>query len=351
VADPLQSARQTVAPASQSAAQAGYRQLIATQQVAALRQSLNGRPLRLEFGGPLIQVLIDSGADASSVRSFYDELAATNDATESLLTTLASAARDAGDEANYALWAKKIDLARDTLRNRSQTAYLFGQLALHAMGATPAESTSLPLLQELEPRELLAPEHITPLLQAALQETQDLTVRRKAIGDEGQEQVATAVGEYQQINEQLIIQPTDTQEQVVAKARSLRDLGRIDEAVAAFARYGDMFAADPGAKQYAQVAQAFTQQLGDLGIAGGAYVFGVADGSAAQSAGITTGDILIGYNGQTIVGADQATQTIQSVPAGIEVSVEWLRVDASGQLVRQQARVPSGTLGVGMMPI
>ena len=126
---------------------------------------------------------------------------------------------------------------------------------------------------------------------------------------------------------------------------------RIDEAVAAFVRYGEMFGADPSTAQYTEVAQAFTRQMNGLGLTGGAYVFGVADGSTAQSAGIAIGDILTAYNGQAIVDADKATQTIKSTPEGIDVSVEWLHLEASGRLTRQQARVSSGKLGVAMMLI
>lgn len=350
-ADPLQSARQMVAPASQAVAEAGYRQLIAAQQSAALRQSLNGRPLRLEFGAPLVQVLIDSGTDADNVRNFYDELAATNDATESLLSTLDGAARDSGDEMEDALWASKIGLARDTLRNRSQTAYLLGQRVLHSMGATADDTASLALLRELEPRQLADPAAVTQALHDIAQETIALTQRRQTIIEHERQQIATIVGAYQQINEELVIQPSDTQEQVVKKARSLRDLGRTDEAVAAFARYGALFQADPSAVQYAHVAQAFTRQMADLGVGGGAYIFGVADGSAAQRAGIAIGDILISYNGQPITDADQVEQAVLAAPAGAEVSIEWLRIDPSGRLMRQQAHVQAGKLGVAMMLI
>lgn len=118
-----------------------------------------------------------------------------------------------------------------------------------------------------------------------------LTERRRALIELEKGGVAAAVATYETITDQLTIQPTDTQEDVVKKARSLRELGRLDEAVAAFARYGEMFSADPTSAQYAQVAQAFTRQIGELGVGGGVYIYGIAEGSVAQAAGLEVGDM------------------------------------------------------------
>ena len=80
---------------------------------------------------------------------------------------------------------------------------------------------------------------------------------------------------------------------------------------------------------------------------GAGHVFQVAQ----FTAGLEVGDILVTYNEQPIIDADEAVQAIQSAPASGEVLVEWLRLEASGRLVRQQTRVPSGKLGIAMMLI
>ena len=68
--------------------------------------------------------------------------------------------------------------------------------------------------------------------------------------EEGKQLRNAKLERYKEINELLKTEPTDSWNEVVVKAISLRQLGRITEAVAAFSRYGEMFSkTDPTASQ------------------------------------------------------------------------------------------------------
>jgi PDZ domain-containing secreted protein len=128
--------------------------------------------------------------------------------------------------------------------------------------------------------------------------------------------------------ESLTIQADDTPEIVVNKAIALRDLGRIDEALAAYDTYAAMFAdTDPGAEQYARIAKQFTQQMDTLAVRGGAYMVGVADDSAAGRAGLMDGDIIIEANGAPVRDDVELWNILQARTIGNPVEIVYLRLD------------------------
>jgi serine protease Do len=57
----------------------------------------------------------------------------------------------------------------------------------------------------------------------------------------------------------------------------------------------------------------------------GVEVTGVVEGSPAETAGIREGDVLIGYNGENIVGAEQFARLVQETPQGRKVKVQLWR--------------------------
>jgi serine protease Do len=62
-----------------------------------------------------------------------------------------------------------------------------------------------------------------------------------------------------------------------------------------------------------------------LGEARGAEVARVEEGGPADDAGIRAGDVLLSYNGETIVGAQQVGRLVAETPVGRKVKIEYWR--------------------------
>jgi serine protease Do len=63
----------------------------------------------------------------------------------------------------------------------------------------------------------------------------------------------------------------------------------------------------------------------NLGEPRGVEVMGVEDGSPAEQAGIKTGDVLLSYNGENIVGAQQLGRLVAETPRDRKVKIEYWR--------------------------
>jgi S1-C subfamily serine protease len=164
--------------------------------------------------------------------------------------------------------------------------------------------------------------------------------------------IEAAVVDTEEVNRQLEIKPTDSWFEVVGKAKTLRDFGRITEAVGAFSRYTDMFSAtDPTAKRYSKVAVQFTLQLDALGVKGGMYLYELKKGGAAERAGLQVSDILTSYDGKLTPGNPEFIPALKDAHSDEPVKVEYLRMDEKGKFHRRTAALPGGSLGAGAMPI
>jgi serine protease Do len=62
-----------------------------------------------------------------------------------------------------------------------------------------------------------------------------------------------------------------------------------------------------------------------LGDPRGVEVEGVQEGSPAQQAGLRAGDVLLSYNGETIMGAQQLGRLVSETPRGRKVKIEYWR--------------------------
>jgi serine protease Do len=62
-----------------------------------------------------------------------------------------------------------------------------------------------------------------------------------------------------------------------------------------------------------------------LGAVNGVEVKGVEPGSPAEQAGIKTGDVLLSYNNESIVGAQQLGRMVGETPVGRKVKIEYFR--------------------------
>ena len=156
----------------------------------------------------------------------------------------------------------------------------------------------------------------------------------------------------EEINELLKIKPTDSWSEVVGRAISLRQLGRITEAVATFSRYGEMFSnTNPTASHYSTIAQKFTIQLGMLSLEGGVYIYHIDKGSKAKQAGLKIGDILVSYGEKNISNMNDFVSALKNAPQSDSIEITYLRMDKNGRFYKKVTIIPKGDLGAGFMPI
>jgi transcriptional regulator with XRE-family HTH domain len=356
----LREVRATLVPALQTVATAGYQQLIAAQQVSGLRAQLNSYPLLDQPNSFVLEAAADSGADPDEVRAFYAALGEVQAVTEDLFHTLdeygaitGRALTDPASEGWVAFAHQKLALAGERLRNRSSLAHVAGLRILNDL--LPAHPpTELPEIQHLAPRQVVDDATLDQLLLPLVEAGEAVARRRQALLEQGEQLLAEDVAAYAALDETLRIQPGDPWNVVVGKAITLRQFGRIEDAVAAFDQYAEMFAADdPTAIQYAQIARQFTLQMKTLGIVEGAvYVYEVAPGSAAAHAGVTVGDILVELAGQPTPRMEAMTAALEAVTTAETIEVVVLRWEADGRFRRLSLTLDGPPpLGIGFMPI
>ncbi|WP_019502822.1 PDZ domain-containing protein [Pseudanabaena sp. PCC 6802] len=350
----LQDVRNQIAPSLNHIFDSGYNRLIRQQQISSLRGAFASRQLS-EVRGPLIQVLIDGNADAERVRVFYSSLAEVQDVSESLLKGLSTAAAETSTDLEIVSHHKKrVKLDLERLLNRSEIAYLYGLMVLDSLKTPlPKAQDHLSLLQHLKPHELISREEANQLLVVKVKQAESLVKRRAALVEEAKNLRDAKLDEYAKLNKEIVIQPSDPQNEVVRKAIILRELGRTNEAVVAFSRYADMFSEkDPTAKQYSRTAQYFTMQLKKLDVSGGVYLYEIEQSGIADRAGLKVGDIIIGYGDKTIANINDIKMALRD--NSIEknsTQLTYLRMSNTGIFQRQTVLVNSGALGVGMMHI
>lgn len=348
----LKKQRNQVAPSLDQIFDVGYRRLIRQQEISSLRGAFNSRPL-YEAREPLIQVLIDGNADPERVRVFYNNLNEVQDASEPLFQELSTASQASTDPKVIIYHKKRVKLAVERLMNRSQIAHLSGLMVLDSLQIPlPEIQERLSALQYLEPRRLINQGEASRLLAEQLKQMERLVVERAAIVEEAKTLRDLKLDEYSKIHESLIINPSDPWNVVVGKAISLRQLGRTTEAVAAFSRYGEMFAEkDPTAVQYSRTAQQFTLQINNLYVQGGVYLYDIVQSGAANQSGLRVGDILIKYADKNVTGMEAITTALRDAPVGKPVQLTYLRMNDAGEFQRQTITINAGPLGVNMMPI
>ena len=350
----LGAVREQVAPALSQTFEMGYQQLIQQQAIASLRSAFASYPL-YEIRENLVQVLLDGNVNAERVEAFYSRLTEVREASEALLQELADAVEVKQSE-NMDLVVhheKRVNLAIRKLDNRSQLAHLSALMLLESLDIPlPDAKTKLSNLEVLTPRELIRQNEASALMAETMAEAEQLLAERVTLLEEATHLRDRALEDYAQLNESLVIQDSDPWDIVVAKAISLRQLGRTSEAIAAFSRYGDMFAdSDPTAHQYARTAQQFTLQLDSLAVTGGVYLYEIAANGAADQAELQVGDIIVIYGDRPVTTMPDLVDALQSTTPRESISLTVLRMVETGTFQRQTHQVSGGPLGAGMMPI
>lgn len=355
--DRLDQIRRKVAPSLQQSAGEGYSKLMADQKAAALEQAFTSAPLQTDQGEALARLLLETESDPAPIRRFNEALLQVEDASDKLVETVrAPASRPSVSseemrQESDALQTESLRLAIDTLVDKAQVAHIHGLVALDALDQDRAAiEAELSTLRHLSPRHLIDAADAQALLSEQASSEAERAGRRLEHLKQQQAALDRDLARYSELDQQLEINPDDPWNVVVGKARALRQLGKIGEAVAAFARYGEMFKSDPVSELYSRTAQAFTIQAGNLGLEGGVYLFELEPDSGLARAGLRTGDIIVGYAGRPSSDLVELTDTLASVPFGRSVQVDFLRFEQGG-FERRRVTVRHGQLGAGLMPI
>lgn len=336
----LREGMRTVAPAVAEINANGYAQLLSKATLASLRQAFAHAPLRTDLTDAIRQVVATAQVPPEQVSDLYAELTEAASRSDGLLEAVDAGARQADAHA-----ARRLSLAARGLDLQSRRTFLF---ALRLLDAIPGQALDLDALQILKR---------PPSLDAAL-----VDVSRGLIALHGEkvaflaEYAAVPADELTrglaEIEARLTINPTDRYNEVVGKAISLRQFGRVEDAERAFAKYGEMFgSSDPTARRYSSIAQAFTRQAAELDLSGGVYLFQVDDGAAA-AAGLQTGDIITRYGLHPVANPNELTAAMAKHARDPAVPLHVLRFqEDGGTFDRLLVHVPTGRLAAGFMPI
>jgi len=348
--------RSRVAPALNPTVDIRYQQVLLNQRVSSLRQSINSSPLRTDYGDILGKAVLHTGVDQQEIRSFFDYLKNVDDTTTSLLDDMTSmSTQNPDDQALYKYRKDKVDLHLATLNNRSELAYVHGLIILSDLrdNLPPEYADRIHGLNNLTPKSIIDRKGAVSEEKRLVEEAAYLVREKAKLVKTAQDLTSDKIEEYQQvINQKLTINPNDTYEVVAGKAKSLRQLGRIDDSIGAYKKYGEMFAAtDPTASLYAQTGCLFAAQADKLGFDGGAYIFQVKPGSAADIAGIKPGDIIVAYDQNMVSDPDILVKAIKAKSLGTAAQVKILRKNQDNLLESVQLQVAAGTMGVGLMNI
>lgn len=337
-------------PALKDYSDANYRVKKFNQDISSLRNIYNNYPVS-EISKPRTQVLTDTNTDPRAVRLFSNSLRGVKNASEWLLETLSNAVKPTSTGSKIVAYHdKQINHAIERLNNNSEQSYVFGLMLLDSLGIPLSEvQKNLSNLKHLEPPHPIGKDEINRVV---VREPKRLKEQEKALLEKYKELISNEKIDLGESTEKLTVQPSDTWNQVAAKAIALRQLGYHSESVDAFSRYGEMFAQeDPTALQYSQTAQQFTIQLFELGVDGGVYLYEVSQNKADNKAGLEVGDIIIEYGEEKIVKVSDMKRVLQNTPTGSHNQLTYLRMNNAGEFKRQTVAVNSDPLVVGMMPI
>jgi hypothetical protein len=323
--------------AAPGARPSGYRTLLTPQRLASLTAALAALPLSLDGS--------ESDPELATLRA---ALEAVDSATAALLEDLDAAARRLAQEA--APGTDQIPAivtgGRTLLESCAKGAYVQTLIHLGAFTRPDSLRPRLAELRHLEPKRMLTGAEARAELARLLLDA-DLAYGSPALSES-----AAVDLDSEEAAALFEIKPGDSWQRVIGIALSLRQFGRITEAVRAFALYGEMFeAAYPSARAYAKHAQQFTLQHRALGRTGGVYIYELAPGSAAAAAGLAEGDIIVAYGNSATSGMHAFLSARIRIPEGETVRVEVARMNEAGRFAVRRFDVVNGPLGVGLMPI
>ncbi len=321
-----------------------------------LRQAFNSRPLKKDLLNWLyIQKIEIEGLDFNRVKAWDTYQLYVEDAAESLLKLLheSLSERNFKDPSYLEQYKNQITLAACKLKNISAIAYLTGISILSQLNLQLIDiELIIKNLKHLEPIEIPSQPEIDLLLTEKVQIQQELLLARANLKMNAETLRDRQFEAYAEIDRLLDIHPTDTQHEVVGKAVCLRQFGRIEEAIDAYAKYGIMFPdAEPPTRQYVITAQAFTRQIAELDVIGGIYIYQVSVGQFAQQAGIIIGDIITHCDDKPIHNPGEMVAALTAIAADANVKIAYVRLHQEGYFGKAKISIEGKPLGVQFVGI
>jgi len=350
----LASVRDDVAPSSQEVFEAGYNELLSAQRQESLRSILADTPLKLIEPSLLTELLLDTRVPAATATTFVDALVAIDDRYGQLLDALGEVGEPELCSSSLAqeFQERNSDILVALVETQSEVAFALGQSVLAQTGQPTANMNArLSSLRILEPRNLPSANQANAAAATAVADYELALATRSDLNTLGVELLDANLECYIAINRDLSISADDPWNMVVAKAISLRQLGRQDEAIAAFELYRQMFSSsDPTADRYAATAQTFTEEMDSFSVVDGAvYVWAIEPGT--QAAGrVEVGDVVIELNNQAVRSVPDFERAL-AARDGVEALVMLvLRLDA-GRFTLVEFEFEPVTIGISVMPI
>lgn len=342
-----------IAPKFYKENKVGYNELIIRSTISSLRQALNAIPLRQEFGRSLAENFVKSNIQEPEwIQKYLNEFGEVQWAEQILFESLENLA-SSKDTCSAQL--ARLNLSWETLLNRANFYNIYALQLLNSL-KLPQNSTINERLQYLG---FLSPNHVIDykefeklLLENVYQ--MELIVNRKIdVLKASQKCLDAALNKYSSVDSSLTIFPSDTWEQVLIKALSLRALGRSDEAINAFTLYEKMFSdTDSTAERYSKAAIVFTKQLEKLNLEKGVFITHVEENSNADKARVKMGDIVIAINQETIDGSAGLQEKLLKIMPDRPLFLTILRLDKNLQSFEKlQFEIPKKPLGIRFITI
>lgn len=352
----LDGVRSNVAPAVQDIFRSAYQKLITTEQVNSLRHQLNSYSLPSSPEPFFFKLISSLGVDPTITQNFYHQLGQVQWATETLLGILLDRTKqDLKDEEQTMQQNNRLGIAINTLDNYTHLTHLFGLRILIHLPSTHTDATiQLASLANLSPREIVNIETWHNLYFELVQDFTASTCVRADHVDKAIDLRDLTLEEYKKINEMLNVNPADEQHVVIGKAISLRQLGRLEDAIGAFKKCGEMFeGSDPSIKKYVWTACNFTQQSSHLGITDGAvYIYDIVKKSNAKKAGLSIGDIIVEFDGREIRHINDIKEEFEKLPVNRNIELKYLRLTEENIFLCQRSIISGAeTVGIYVMPI
>ena len=323
---------------------ADYRYKVALEQIEILKANFNQYSLETNIDSALLSILQVSEAPPEKISQFYNSVAEVHDSTNRLINEITQlTGSNLNKPENIAHFQERIAVTIALIKSRSKIAYVHGLLAIAPLANSSSNiDTRLSGLQNLEPRHLIEQNQAEQLLSNEILQRKQL-IRAQQVSLEDAQDL---------LDDNLVIQATDSWNVVVGKAIALRQLGQQERAIEAFADYGEMFSDTyPSTEQYVKTAQQFTRQVKDLNVQGGAYIYELDPAGAAINSGIQVGDIVIHYDDFKIETMDQLSQALESTHQKQSVTVTFLRLLEDGNFIKQNLQINGSSLGANLMPI
>ncbi len=339
------------APAIDSDPGSSLRKLITRTNISSLRQALNSVPLRQNFGQALVQAFVQSNiqSESQAVILYLDQFEEVSWAEQSLFDAMEAYANEVTTQDTCPARRDRVAIGWATIRNRAALYHLYALRLLHALSVDISNSPiTLSSLRVLSPKKPLSQTAFEALLlprtveMAAIMKKRTEVVRSlQTCRDKPLADPVPPVG------------PADTWQEVIIKARTFRELGRVSASVEAFRLYGQMFGAtDTTALPYSKTAIRFTEQMSSLSVAGGVYLYGFTEESHIRKAGLRTGDILVSLQKEIITGMDNVyaifLKTADHTPLSLEI-MRWK--ETAGTFRRLTFVIPAKPMGGMFIPI